>query len=200
MADSAASAAPKAWTAPALSSASPTCDPGNKAASTTATPVESEIRPPPEDDGEITPAASMTMRLPSPAASSRTGVFTENRGPAVPALSQVVPSASRRSGPEGGVATSTAAAIDVGDTLGVDAATPNRWSEASVPSRSAPSADGCSWRTPMIAAAPSGAAGSAPSSAWSAAVAGMAAAAGMVAVTTTGGAGFRAASLSVSRS
>ena len=148
----------------------------------------------------MAPPASIAIRLPSLAPSNRTGALTENRGPAAPALFQVVPSASRRSGPEERVATSTAGATDVGAALGVDPLPPNPWSEASVPSSSAPSADGCSWRTPMVVAAPFGWAGSAPSTAWSATVAGKAARAGIVAVTTRGGAGFRAASLTVSRS
>src|SRR6266702_2745334 len=115
-AESAASAPPKACTAPLLSRASPECVPGNSAASTTVVPAGRETLPPPcpppegEGDARMAPAASTAMTVPSLAASSRTGVGTANRGPAAPALSQVVPSVSRRSGPDARLTTSTAGA------------------------------------------------------------------------------------------
>src|SRR5256885_1161586 len=100
------SVAPKAWTAPALSSASPACDPENNAASTREAPAESETEPttrpsPAAGDGATAtaPAASTATMLPSPEPSIRTGALIANRGPAIPELLQVVPSASSRSAP-----------------------------------------------------------------------------------------------------
>src|SRR5437868_6690518 len=113
----AASAPPNAWTAPLLSRASPECVPENSAASTTVLPAGSPaatLAPLPA----IAPAASTAITVPSLAASSRTAAGTANRGPAVPALSQVVPSARRRSGPDATLTTSMAGASEVGATAG----------------------------------------------------------------------------------
>src|SRR6202040_1423774 len=116
----ATSAPPNACNPPPLSRPSPECVPANKAASTRVTPAGRATEPPPcpppeaEGDAAIAPPASTAITVPSVAARRRTGDGTANRGPAAPAGSQVVPSASSRSGPGGSVTTSTAAATDAG--------------------------------------------------------------------------------------
>src|SRR5438128_8990983 len=96
----------------------------------------------------MAPPAPKARTAPSTATRRRTGALTGRRGPAVPVLVQVVPSASKRSGPDGRVATSTAAAVDGGADEATGRSPARPWIEAAALSSHAPAADGCSCRTP----------------------------------------------------